>query len=1207
VETPTQKTKRNLFGKLLKIGLIALLLLLLVVIGSGVYLVYWIGSDEVKTFNNVEIFGGGSLSVGKVTVSDIWDYPELELTVHDLHVWENDRISLDSAFFVMYEGQIRLRADLFNSDTILLRQLSYDGGRVHLTRDTKGENAAERMRDRIPKRKLESRYKIVGSPDLITRLASVDIHLANPNKGKDYKLFVNSAEVQDLEMGDNHRARIHFDVQSEYIIFRTNDGAFAEDTHLRGVLDFQLANGKATMNIPDLMAGESAIGFFATVFPQGDSVSHFKFDLPEANMELLRPLLSPDLRSKIVDYDVKGIFAAKVKLDRINKFGIKPNVVIDLKLRGNQARVKQYTFEDLSLDAVFENRIPSQRGNYNPDTLGSTLTVDTVSGKGFGFDFTAVNTKVITKKNIGASIVSKAHGVAPAKALSDLLKNDQYIFTKGEVELTADLCGPLYRITELLDLSNCSIKLTNPSILLVEADVELPFKNLEIRKQGNIADVKLAGVTGKKDHSFSLKGTVEGVSRLVGGEKPDPVRTQVMVQSPHLSWQDLSAYLGTKADADEILLASTSTAGLVIDTRAESASATSTKNNSAVSDDKDYDPASLKTVLTAIQSSFQPSLDIEIDTVSYLKLDLLDFSTGMHFDGADTLVLERTTFMLDTAKIGLDGSICVGHKDNTEYEFSLKARHLNVEKVLPKVNYLGSKLLEGLNTLPNDVDVEINQLGLIHDIDGLVPNSSTGYIDLVSNKQQAFKARVDFEPDRPEDPAFNSTHVKLEGNAVLFNEFFDTEDFLFQAGEFNVSLDYSGLVPDLKTLIQKEEMTLDFRKGRVLFRSADLEVPVNSLTLNMENDTADVKLLIRSNELGQELFVNGVANNISEVVIGETGKQFSTRTDVFSKRIVWKDLNGLIGSFSNDQQPDTTVDLQLRKSIRAIMTKFRPDVALRIDELHLNERLALENLKSGLRMDDHDVLFVDTTGFSYGKGSMNVAGSIDLADLEMTPFDLVLNTDDLDLASLLVGFDYFGVQSLKETDILEGKVSLELDLAGDILGHGGGLHTESAKGKMNFRFYDLEVEGLQQIDELAARFKMVDRLEDIKIAPISNVISIDTNTVHIPLMEIPTTAFRVFLAGDMGLGGESNYWLSIPLANITTPDSAYALQPMGYSESPLKVHLEFKTDEKTGDLKTKLRWSRRRYYKERDELDKWRADKKRWREERQRARRASKN
>ena len=1186
-----QKAKKSLVKKLLKFGLLTLLLLLLLVAGTIVYAVLWISSDDVKTFDNVELFGGGSLSVGAITVSDIWDYPELDLIVRNLHVWENERTHVDSAYFVMNEGRIRFRADLLNSDTILLRQLTYDGGRLELIRDEEERNPAERIGKDMQQPESEPRFKFIISPDALLRVAQVDLHLANPNRDKDYKLFVNQMQVSELEIGENQKALVDFDVYSKGITFNSTEGAFATNTPLKGVLDFQHTGGKAIIGIPNLVAGTTAIDFSAVVFPKGDSISKFRFAAPQANVDLVLPMLSPSLQSKLVDFDVEGEFGAEVKLDRINEFGVKPIVHINFQLRGNQARVKQYTFENTYLDAKFINRLPSHHENFMPDTIGTTFIVDSVSATGFGFDFTSVKTKVASIRGQGATIIASAHGIGPAKALSELLKNDQYLFTKGKAELSAELNGPLYQITQLLDLSNCSIKLTNPSILFVDAEVLLPLKLVEIHKEGNQAEVLVTGVTGSEGHEFSLSGNVQGVSRLVGGEKPEPVVTQVTLESSHLTWKDLSAYLGTKADESTL-------AGQTFD------KVVSDESKSKIKVDDSFDPASLKAVLTAIESSFHPNLDVEIDTVSYLEIDLVDFSSGVHFNGKDTLILERTTFILDTAKVGFGGSVCVGLSDQAAYEFFLKAKHVNVEKILAKINYLNSDLLAGLNTLPNDVDVEINQLGFIHNEDGILPNSSTGFIDLVSNKQQAFKAHVDFEPDRPDQPAFKSTRVKLEGNAVLFNDFFDTEDFLFQEGNFNFSMAYSGLVPDLKSLIQKEEMKLDFRNGRVLFRSAELEVPVNSLQLVMENDTADVQLFLRSEQLGQELMVTGIANNLSEVVIGKTGKQFSTVADVSSERIVWKDLNALIGTFAGER--DTTVELNLRKTTKAIMSKFCPDVTLKIGELQLNDRLALKDLTSGLMLGDHKVLYVDTTGFTYGNGSMQLAGSVNLEDLTMTPFEMFLNTDDLDLASLLVGFDYFGIESLRETNILEGKLSLALDLEGDILEHGGRIPTETAKGVMSFSFYDLEVDGLQQIDDLAERFRMTDRLDDIKIAPISNIVTIDSNLVHFPLMEIPTSAFRVFLAGDMDIGRNSNFWLSVPLANLNTPDSSKALKSVGYAENPFKVHLEFVSNEKTEDLKTKLRWSRRRYYKQRDELEKWKADKKSWRAERKRARKAGK-
>lgn len=1175
-----QPTKKSLLRKLLQIGLISLFLLLCAVVGLGIFGLWYLGSDRVKTFENLAFVGGGSFSVGSITIADVWDYPEINLTVCDLHLWENELTHVDSAFFVMEEGRVRLRADLLNSDTILLREVIYNGGRLHIIKDDQNQDAIERMRGRRPEAQTNPRFLIVGSPKLNAGIHHVDFRFSNPYRGKEYAGFINRLDVSDLHLGKDRSAVLDFDIAMRGLTFKRSDGPFVKDTRLQGVLQYEHIGPLLSGRIPHLRADSTAIEFAASLYPNSDSISHLHFVLPSANMKSIRPMLSLGLKEKMNDYNVEGEFPAVVDFYRANEPGSKPEVHVEIKLRGNTARVAEHLFKSTYLNGTFINRLPAKIGDFTPDRNGSVFDIDTISANGFGFAFTTANASVISPTGQGSLINAKLHARGPASALSTLLKSDQYLFTKGEVEIDAALDGPLNEKTKLLDQSNGILRFTNPSIRLVDADVQLPLKHLTLDKQGNEANVKLEGVTLSEKHAFRIEGEVRGVSRIIGGANRDPVQSTVEVASPHLTWADLAAYLGTKVNED-----------------------TATLTDSTVY--KGFDPVSLKKVLTSIETSFQPTLDVRVDTLSYLDVALTSFQTGMHFQTSDTLVLERTTFLLDTAKVGFGGSLSIGDLGKTTYRFSLNAKHVDVEELLPKVNYLGSELLAELKTLPNDVDIEIDQLGFIHDRDGILPNSSTGFIDLVSNKQKAFRARVDFEPDRSNEPAFNSTVVNIQGNASLFNDFFDTEEFLFQDGDFDFFMAYAGLIPDLRTLVENEEMSLDLRNGQVLFKSADLEIPINSLTLDMLRDTAEVRLFLRSEELGQELRVDGVANNLSEVVLGEAGKQFSTDASVVSERIVWKDLNALIGSFSGEK--DTTVELNLRKTTRAIMMKFRPNVHLRIDELQLNNRLAILDVESGLRMDDNQRLHVDTTGFIYGNGSVKLAGSIDLKRLELTPFDLYLNTEELDLASLLEGFDHFGITSLKETETLEGKMSLGLNLDGDILGDGGNFVSETASGVMSFSFFDLQVDGLTQIDELAKRFKISNRLDNLKFAPVTNIVTLDTNTIHLPLMEIPSSAFRVFVEGDMSLGESMDFWVSVPLANLITPDSTAALKPIGYATHKFKVHVEFAKKGAEEDLETKLRLSRRKFYKQRQDLGTWKANRKYWKEERKRLRKAGKN
>lgn len=1156
--------------------LFVLLLLLLGVVAGGAW---YLSSDRVKTVHNLEAFGGGSLSVGAISLSDIWEYPEIRLTVNNLHVWEGESKTADSAFLAMEQGRVHMLADLFNSDSILLREITYCGGHVRLVKDAQQQTAAERMRSRKPEEKSRPfPYRIVASPDLVAGIEALEVQFSNPSRGKKYAGFIQTAKISEVVLDTVKHAVVDFDVQLEGLTFKAADGAYGKNTRVQGTLDFWQQQSKLIARIPDLLAGTTAIDFSAEVRTSPDSMTSLTFDVPAVDLPSLRPLLAPGLQEKLADYDVRGLFPATVKLHRNRSPGSKIDAQVEFQLRGNTAFVDGYTFERTYLNGTFYNRLPAEIGHSNPQRLGSTFVIDTVSTYGLGFDLTSAHAVVVAEKAMGARLRANVSGKGPAKALSELLKSDQYLFTSGTVHIEASIDGPLSETTRLLDQSDGQLTFTNPSIRLVDAGVELPLKHLSLNKQGNAASVALEGFTLSAKHAFQIAGEVQGISRIIGGQKPEAVNSQVKVTAKHLSWEDLAAYLGTS-------------------TREDTADVDTTSNG--------FDPESLKKVLRSIEASFQPQLDIVVDTLSYQDIALTTFHTGLHFKSNDTLILERTSFLLDTANVSFGGSLVLGRPHKTPYQFSLNARHVDVEDLLPKLNYLGLNLLRDLNSLPNDVDMRIEQSGYIDDQQGILRNASSGYIDLVSNKQQAFRARVDFEPDRPNEPAFNSTVVNIQGNASLFNDFFDTEEFLFQDGDFDFFMAYAGLIPDLRTLVENEEMSLDLRNGQVLFKSADLEIPINSLTLDMLRDTAEVRLFLRSEELGQELRVDGVANNLSEVVLGEAGKQFSTDASVVSERIVWKDLNALIGSFAGEK--DTTAELNLRKTTRAIMMKFRPNIHLRIDELQLNNRLAILDVESGLRMDDNQRLHVDTTGFIYGNGSVKLAGSIDLKRLELTPFDLYLNTEELDLASLLEGFDHFGITSLKETETLEGKMSLELNLDGDILGDGGNFVSETASGVMSFSFFDLQVDGLTQIDELAKRFKISNRLDNLKFAPVTNIVTLDTNTIHLPLMEIPSSAFRVFVEGDMSLGESMDFWVSVPLVNLITPDSTAALQPTGYATHKFKVHVEFAKKGAEEDLETKLRLSRRKFYKQRQDLGTWKANRKYWKEERKRLKKAGKN
>jgi len=195
-----------------------------------------------------------------------------------------------------------------------------------------------------------------------------------------------------------------------------------------------------------------------------------------------------------------------------------------------------------------------------------------------------------------------------------------------------------------------------------------------------------------------------------------------------------------------------------------------------------------KATLLGVQHNFQPRLTIAIDTLKYLdKIQLLDFHTGVHFEDEYTLVLEKTHFLFDGSHIDLSAKLDIRNEQQTPVEFDLHASKINLQQLLPKFNYFNVELLSEIEEHPEDVTLLVKHATIIDDHKGPIPNTGTGHISIISNKNKKGKMEAtyasNYREGMPLDSLQSNTQVYIEGEPSNFNDFFKTEDFFFTKGK----------------------------------------------------------------------------------------------------------------------------------------------------------------------------------------------------------------------------------------------------------------------------------------------------------------------------------------------------------------------------------------------------------------------------------------
>ena len=440
-------------------------------------------------------------------------------------------------------------------------------------------------------------------------------------------------------------------------------------------------------------------------------------------------------------------------------------------------------------------------------------------------------------------------------------------------------------------------------------------------------------------------------------------------------------------------------------------------------------------------------------------------------------------------------------------------------------------------------------------------------------------------------PSVTRTIIELEGDPVLFNDFFKTDHFFFEKGNFRVNLDYTGEIVSMDQLLQEAKVSFHLANGEVFYKPVDVTFPLTEIGLDLDKDIASFHFLLRSDTFQQELYFDGSIEHFSEVLIGNTGKALKFDARVRSPKLEWKRFTEL---FAATGRHEVTYDNKLeamKAAVNGILKTFDPHVDLQVDTFIFAEHLMIDDLSTSFYLKDTSTLVLDSTRLNFYDGNIALQAQFNLSEEKRTSFTTNIKTEAIDLTRLCLSMDYFDSGALKSVEKLLGLVSMDVDLAGVIAGDG--LIPERTKGSVKFDLYDMVLKGLPPLDTIAAKFRMEKRLEEILFAPISNQIYINGEEITVPLMEVQSNAFHLFVEGVYSYRDQTNIWISFPLDNLRRPpDLSIIPEKSGYWVTGRKVYMEVQTDD-VGANKFKFRLSKRKFYKQRNILKQYRKDKRR--------------
>lgn len=554
--------------------------------------------------------------------------------------------------------------------------------------------------------------------------------------------------------------------------------------------------------------------------------------------------------------------------------------------------------------------------------------------------------------------------------------------------------------------------------------------------------------------------------------------------------------------------------------------------------------------------------EIEEEGSVFLKI------AAPYFDGDQLLTtinsFDNTASSISNDKKALHTIFKDVNKFNPEIQLaidSLKFRDLITERIAAQVYF------------ENDSILKLDHLDLTY-------KSTVAHI---LGEINAHTSRADLLNDNPFNLDFS---MRVKGKSADLNDYLKTTNFVFRSGDFEFIGHYKGQSKNLELL--NSEASGDLKIGGTLvdFEAADLQIPVDSLHIQIHNDLATLKTLDIQLPGKSKVFFSGAIDNFSDFINGSSEiRQHSSDFSIYAPYLDTRNIKEFLDRSESTTKKNTerkTLNLKKWKEVLyRINTSFYPAIALKVDTLKHKE-FDITSYQSQLLFDTKGRFKIQDTQLDFYGGKIAMDVDIGISAGDQTPVNIDMDVQNLNLHELVTRFDYFNNDDLRKADQISGNLSYRLTANGTA-NNDGKINMNSLNGILKLEIDSLTLYNYKPLMQSVPLLK-ADRFKNLRFRPIAQTFQIRDGEIIIPRTQIQSSAIQVFFEGRLKLNEYTNIWLSVPWKNLKSNDGLNLPEKTTFEDAGSKFYLQFIQDQnskraKKQKLKVKFRLGNRKLRK----------------------------
>ena len=351
--------------------------------------------------------------------------------------------------------------------------------------------------------------------------------------------------------------------------------------------------------------------------------------------------------------------------------------------------------------------------------------------------------------------------------------------------------------------------------------------------------------------------------------------------------------------------------------------------------------------------------------------------------------------------------------------------------------------------------------------------------------------------------------------------FFESLPFTAR-GMTHANIRLSGLLPGNKKFEAADLLKLN-RSLNLALKSVELTAPEQSLTF---------KNLKGNIMVAEKLWFDGISYTINKSRVAMNGRISgfqpwleNKKGDISITAGIWADYFNPDILFNNTSQQVKKGDDSAESSFSDQEISFNLDVKL--------DSLVIKTFRSAMFRGNFsyssDLLNITSFSLNTMGGSFSGNAAVALLSPDKYIGKGVFDLDNVDINEAFTVFNNFGQDYIKAENLkgsLTGKISVTSLFGNKFIPDPGSIQASG-----NYIIRNGELVSFEPVYELS-KFVELSELKEIKFSELRNDLIIRDRVVHIPEMDIMSTAFNINLSGNYSFDGVYDYHLKILLSDL---------------------------------------------------------------------------